>query len=135
MLKVFTGSKFRLVSPTEKGLVTFYRSKTDKRFVLDIAAPGYAADDVTVMVSPDNSKIKVTLDPTGRPPFDYDGDPDRFGYNEVKMRLGSITEEFDIDPEIYDLETINVEANAGVIRIWAAKIQAPWSAIPVSSAC
>ena len=131
MLKKFNGSKF--VQGFSSEVVSYYRSKTDKRFVLDVVAPGFAASDVDVQISPDCDAIKVILDPSRRPPLDVDGDPDNFGYNAIKMANGTVEQVFDIDPEIYNLDTIQVVDWSGVIRISVLKAERPWGSVCVGS--
>ena len=72
MLKVLKGSKFVKVSASDSPIVKLFRSKTDKRFVLDVVAPGFAAADVVAELSPNQDEIRLTLNPTGRPPFEED---------------------------------------------------------------
>lgn len=130
-----SSKKFADVSATLKSTIEFYRSKTDKRMVLDIVAPGFSAEDVDVVVAANQKSVTVTLDPTGHPPLDADGDPDNFGYNAIKIRNGVVTETFELDPKVYDIAKLTSESWFGVIRIAVPKKELPGTVITTAERC
>lgn len=105
--------------------VKSYTSKTDERFIVDVAAPGYGADDITVakkLVNDGRDAILVVKGSYVRPRGRTDKVVPRLAFD--KNVDDSFKLEFGFDKAEYNYDEVAYAVKNGVLRISVPKTAA-----------
>lgn len=105
--------------------VKSYTSKTDDRFIVDVAAPGYAPTDITVAKKLVNDGKDAIISVKGRytrPRGRTDKLVPRFAFDKVVTE--SFKLEFPFDKAEYNYDAVAYDMKNGVLRISVPKTEA-----------
>lgn len=103
------------------------KANTDKSFIRELLAPGFASGDLEAIIDPDTRVLTFNGYARPCPFFDKDGLVDKFGLNKQKDAQGDFSvslsiPELDSKGRVIDLDDVKVDYYAGMLRVNFNKI-------------